>query len=137
MNKFFNFSPLIISSILLGNMAIASESAIECSEYIGCEKKYCEIERQITIAKSKNNDDKVEGLQIALKKSQSTCSIKSLIDDLRTEISEVKEEILEYEGGLKEAKDDEKPKKIKKYTDKILEEKEELKLLEEELNILQ
>jgi len=137
MKKLFNVSSLIISSVLFGGIQIASASSLKCEEFKGCERKFCEIEKQITIAKSKGNTDKVEGLQIALKESKSTCSNESLIEDLTSEMSEVKEKILEYEDDLKEAKDDEKPEKIKKYTDKIAEEKNKLKQLEAELKELQ
>ncbi|WP_022940939.1 DUF1090 domain-containing protein [Psychromonas hadalis] len=128
MNKLFKVSPLIISAAVLGNIKITFASSLECKEYIGCEKKLCEIEKQITIAESKDNNAKVDGLNIALKASKSNCSTKSLVEDLISEISEVKEEILEYENDLKKAKDDEKPKKTRKYNDKIAEEKIKVKL---------
>ena len=136
MNKLFNVSSLIVSAVLLGNIQIAFASSLECEEYIGCERKFCEIESQIIIAKSKGNDDKIDGLNIALKESKSSCSTKSLMEDLISEITEVKEEILEYENDLKEAVADEKPSKIKKYNDKIAKEKIKLEQLETELKAL-
>ena len=53
MNKTFKLSSLVMSGLLIGNIQIASAFSLGCEEYIGCEKKFCEIEKQITIAKSK------------------------------------------------------------------------------------
>lgn len=136
MKKILSVSTLFISSVLLGSIQAASAFFLECGEYKGCERKFCEIEKQITIAKSKGNSEKVKGLKIALEESKSNCSVKSLKDELNSKISEVENEILEYESDLKEAKNDEKPKKIRKYNDKIAEEKIKLKSLKAELKAL-
>ena len=136
MNKLFNVSSLIVSAVLLGNIQIAFASSLECEEYIGCERKFCEIESQITIAKIKGNNDKIDGLKIAFKESKSSCSTKSLMEDLISEITEIQEEILEYENDLKEAVADEKPNKVSKYNDKIAKEKIKLEQLEAELKVL-
>jgi len=133
MKKIFGVSTLFISSVLLGGIQTASASSLECSEYKGCERKFCEIEKQITIAKSKGNSSKVNGLNIALGESKLNCSVKALMDELISEISEVEKEILEYESDLKEAVEDEKLKKIRKYNDKIAEEKIKLKSLKTEV----
>jgi vacuolar-type H+-ATPase subunit I/STV1 len=136
MEKVLSVLTLFISSVLLGGIQTALAFSLDCSEYKGCERKFCEIEKQITIAKSKENSEKVKGLNIALKKSKSNCSVKSLKDELTSKISEVENEILGYENDLKEAKEDEKPKKIKKYNDKITDEKIKLESLKAELKAL-
>jgi hypothetical protein len=136
MKKIFSVSNLFISSVLLGGIQTASAFSLECSEYKGCERKFCEIEKQITIAKNKGYSEKVKGLNIALEESKSNCSVKSLKDELNSKISEVEDDILEYESDLKEAKEDEKPEKIKKYNDKIAEKKIKLKSLKAELKVL-
>lgn len=132
MKKIFILSTLFISSVLLGGIQTVSASSVECSKYKGCERKFCEIEKQITIAKDKGHNDKVEGLNIALAQSKSTCSIKLIKDELVSRISEVENEILEYESDLEEAKEYEKPEKVAKYNDKIAEEKIKLKSLKAE-----
>ena len=136
-NKLFNVSSLIISALLFGNIQIAFASSLVCDKYIGCERKFCEIESQITIAKNNANDNKVKGLNIALKESKSSCSTKSLMGDLISEIAEVKEEILDYKNDLNEAVAVDKPNKIIKFNEKIVEEKTKLKQLEAELKTLQ
>lgn len=122
--------------MLLGNIQMAFASSIECEEYIGCEKKICEIEHKIALAKSKRNNNKVYGLNIALKESKSNCSNQSILEDLVYEIEEVKEEILKYEDDLKEVMADEKPDKVRKYNDKIVKEKIKLEQFEAELKAL-
>ena len=136
MKKIFNVSTLFISGVLLGSIQTVSASSLECSEYKGCERKFCEIEKQIAIATNKGNSKKINGLNIALKESKLNCSVKYLKDELTSEISEVEKEILEYENDLEEAKEDEKPKKVRKYNDKIAEEKIKLQSIEDELKSL-
>lgn len=104
---------------------------------IGCEKKFCEIERQITIAKDNSNNSKLKGLNIALKEARANCSNESLIQDLTSEAEEIKQNILQYEQDLKEAQDDKKADKIIKYKNKIAEEKRDLKQVEAELSKMQ
>ncbi|MFA0567698.1 DUF1090 domain-containing protein [Vibrio gallaecicus] len=127
---------LVLCGFLAGSLQLASASTLECGKYVGCERKFCEIEQQITIASSKENQAKVEGLKIALNQSKSTCTNESLVEDLTSEISEVEEELREYESDLLEAQNDNKSDKVKKYTDKIAEEKQKLSQLTEELNTL-
>ena len=127
---------LVLSSFLVGSLQLASASTLECEKYVGCERKFCEIEQQIVIASSEDNQAKVEGLKIALNQSKSICTNESLIEDLTSEISEVKEEIREYESDLLEAQNDKKSEKVKKYVDKIAEEKQKLSQLTQELNTL-
>jgi hypothetical protein len=137
MKKILSVSTLFISSVLIGGLQTASAFSLECDKYKGCDKKFCEIEKQIVIAKSIGNSQKVKGLNIALTESKSNCSVKSLKEELNFKISDVEKEILEYESDLEEAKEDEKPKKVIKYNDKIAEHKIKLKSLKAELNSLE
>lgn len=121
----------------IGNVGIAQASPLECEKYIGCEKKVCEIERQINIAKNKSNERKLSGLNIALDKTQSNCSNESIVEDLLSKIEEIEEDILDYEDDLEEAIEDEKADKILKYNNKIAREKQELKHVESELATMQ
>jgi hypothetical protein len=136
MKKILSISSLFISSFLLGGIQTALAFSLECSQYKGCERKFCEIEKQITIAKSKGKKEKVKGKTIALEESKLNCSIKSLRDKLNYKISGVESEIIAYENDLKEAKEDEKPNKVIKYKNKIVEEQIKLNNLKAELNEL-
>jgi hypothetical protein len=137
MHKYKNIvlSASILCCVSIGNIAQASST--ECKNNTGCEKKFCEIERQITIAKDHNNEEKLRGLNIALIESKSNCSDESLIEELTSKADEIKEDILEHEKDLKEAKYDQKEDKILKYNNKIAEDNLELKQIESELATMQ
>ncbi|MFB9134230.1 DUF1090 domain-containing protein [Vibrio olivae] len=136
MKNVFTRISLVLSGFLAGSIQLAAASTLECGKYVGCERKFCEIEQQIVIADNKGNQAKVEGLKIALNQSKLTCTNELLIEDLTSEMSEIKDEISEYESDLLKAKNDNKPDKVKKYVDKIAEEKRKLSQLTEELNTL-
>lgn len=78
MNKHFNTLSFMLSAALLSHTSFAFAASLECEQYIGCEKKFCDIEEQISIAQSKGNTDKVDGLTVALNQSKSSCSAQSL-----------------------------------------------------------
>lgn len=130
----------ILTIVLIGLLFISiSVPAIALSgcEYLkGCEKKFCEIERQLKISQKKGNKNKVEGLMRSLKNAKKYCTTKGLKEDLLKEISKVKKEIVEYKSDLMKAKEHGKTDKVRKYQEKIKEEKNKLKLLEEELSDL-
>ncbi|UJF21190.1 DUF1090 domain-containing protein [Shewanella sp. OMA3-2] len=116
---------------------IADASSLNCDSYIGCERKFCEIEKQISIAKGNNNQTKLAGLNIALTESRAHCSNKSIIEDLISEADEIKQDILEYEQDLKEAQASQKTDKILKYTNKIAEKNVKLQDVETKLSVMQ
>ena len=122
MMAFINFllTPVIASS--------------ECYNLKGCEKKFCEIEKQLTIAQEIGNKDKEKGLKKSLKNAKKYCNNEDLKDSLLEKIEETNNDIIDYESDLKEAKQYEKTEKIHKYQEKIEEEKEKIKHLKDELS---
>ncbi|WP_439134195.1 DUF1090 domain-containing protein [Pseudomaricurvus sp.] len=132
--------PSILTTLLTGllffsipHLAVASP---DCQSYQGCEKKFCEIEKQIAISLEKGNERKAEGLREALKNSRRHCTDKGLEAELAEEIQEAKEEMAEYESDLKEATEHGEEDKVRKYQGKIEEEKNKIKSLERELSDL-
>jgi len=105
-----------------------------CGNLKGCEKKFCEIERQLKIAQEKGNKGKVNGLSRSLENAKEHCTDIGLKEDLVEEIEKANNEIVEYESDLKEAKEYGKKDKIRKYQEKIEEEKNKIKYLEDELS---
>ena len=103
---------------------------------IGCEKKFCEIERELKIAQEKENERQANGLRISLKNAREHCTDKGLKENLLEKIDEAKEEIAKYESDLKEAEEYGKTDKIYKYQEKIEEEKIKIKSLNDELSTL-
>ena len=107
-----------------------------CGSLKGCEKKSCEIEKQLKIAQEKDNQHKVSGLKRALENTKENCTDEDLRKNLIEEIDEINNEIKEYESDLKEAKEYGKKDKIRKYQEKIEEEKNKINRLEDELSNL-
>ncbi|MPY23002.1 DUF1090 domain-containing protein [Shewanella psychropiezotolerans] len=111
--------------------------ASDCRDLKACERKFCEINYQLSIAESKNNEFKVDGLNKALKYAKENCSIQGLRDDLLDKIDDKMEDIEEYRQNLNEAESDNETDKIEKYQRKIKEKEEDISELEIELTELQ
>ncbi len=131
----------LVSKITLAGLLFVSTSApaitsSDCEKFKGCEKKFCEIERQLNISKEKGNERKTDGLRKSLKNAKEHCTDKGLKTDLIEEIKETKEEIAEYKSDLKEAKEYGKTDKVRKYQEKIKEENNKIKHLEDKLTDL-
>ena len=129
-------SIVTLAGLLLITIPIPAIASTDCSYLKGCEKKFCEIESQLKIAQDKGNESKTDGLKKALDEAKENCTDKILREELSEEIEEVKEEIAEYESDLKEAKEYGKKDKVRKYQEKIEEEKINMKRLENELSNL-
>ena len=136
MYKYKKISLLVFTCFCV-NISTVQASSIECKDRIGCEKRFCEIERQIKIAKEYGNERKLKGLNIALSESKSNCSDESIIKALNSKIDDIQDDILKYENDLKEAIEYKKENKILKYNNKIEEKKLKLKRLESELSTMQ
>lgn len=68
-----------------------------------------------------------------MKEATENCANEGLEDDLAEEIAESKADIREYEADLLEAEKSGKMDKVRKYQDKIDEEKIKIKRLQTEL----
>ncbi|AQS37874.1 Protein of unknown function (DUF1090) [Shewanella psychrophila] len=115
----------------------AFASASDCRDLKACERKFCEINYQLSIAKSNNNEFKVDGLTKALKYAKENCSIQGLRDDLLDKIDDKMADIEGYRQDLNEAESDNETDKIEKYQRKIKEKEEDISELEIELAELQ
>ena len=119
---------------LFASISVPVIASSDCDNLKGCEKKFCEIERQLKIAQEKGNKGKVNGLTRSLENAKEHCTDKGLKEDLVEEIEKANNEIVEYESDLKEAKEYGKKDKVRKYQEKIEEEKDKIKHLEDELS---
>ena len=132
----FFVSTVAFAGLLFISISMAASASSDCSNLKGCEKKFCEIERQLNIAQEKGNKRKVDGLTKSLEQAKKHCTDKGLREDLVGEIEEAKEEIADYETDLKEAEEYGKTDKVRKYQEKIEEEKSKITSLEHELSNL-
>lgn len=133
--------PFWISTVAVTGLLFVSAygSAIappDCSKLKGCERKFCEIGKQLNIAKEKGNAQKVNGLIKSLDNAKNHCTDKGLKEDLIKKIEGNQKDIIEYESDINEAEEDGKKDKVRKYQAKIEEEKNKIKLLEDELSNL-
>ena len=56
-------SSVTLTVLLLISISIPALASTDCSNLKGCEKKFCEIERQLNIAQEKDNERKADGLK--------------------------------------------------------------------------
>ena len=132
----FSTSTVALAGLLFVSTYVPAFASSDCGNLKGCEKKYCEIERQLNIAQGNGNDRKADGLRRALENAKEHCTDKALKEDLISKIEESQKEITEYESDLKEAYEYEKKDKVRKYQAKIEEERNEIKRLKNELSNL-
>lgn len=123
---------VLLPLLLLPLSAFASD----CSKKIGCEKKACEIEMKIEIAKANGYDNKLEGLTDALEQVNTYCTNEELKSELIDDIEDAQEEIVEYKEELQEAQDFNEDDKVAKYKRKISEEKAKVEEYKQELSTL-
>lgn len=135
MTIFYSTSALAIGMVLatLSNPTIASS---DCVYLKGCDKKICEIERQLAFSQKNENSHRSDGLARALENAKNSCTDEGLREDLIEDIKEKNEDISEYKADLAEAKEDQRPDKIQKYQDKISKNQKEIMLLGNELSEL-
>ena len=125
-----------VSGLALSLLSFNSVAALDCSELKGCDRKFCEIEQQIEYAKQADNPRKVDGLNKALAQARANCSDADLKQELMDDIRETEDDIAEYEADLLEAEASGNTKKVKKYQDKLQDEKHTLETLQQELSEL-
>ena len=123
---------VLLPLLLLPLSAFASD----CPKKIGCEKKACEIEMKIEIAKANGYDNKLEGLTDALDQVNTYCTNEELKSELIGDIEDAQEEIVEYKEELQEAQDFNEDDKVAKYQRKISEEKAKVEEYKQELSTL-
>ncbi len=139
MNKntvLFSVSTVALAGVLFVSTYVPVLASSYCSNLKGCEKKFCEIERQLNIAKENNNERRADGLRKSLENAKEHCTDQALREDLIGEIDESQQDIAEYESDLKEAEQYGKKDKVRKYQLKIEEEQNKIKRLEDELSNL-
>ena len=126
----------ICFGLLFSAAALQTLAASDCNQLKGCDKKFCEIEKQLVIAREQNNRNKISGLTQSLENAKANCTNTALKDDLTKKIHDAKADLAEYESDRKEAEKEGKVKKALKYQNKIDKKNIEIKSLESELSNL-
>lgn len=131
-----SISTVVFVGLLFVSTSVPAIASSDCKNLKGCERKLCEIERQLSIAQEKGNKHKIDGLRKSLENAKEHCTDNGLRDDLIQKIEETQNDITDYESDLKEAEEYGKKDKVRKYQAKIEEEKIKIKRLEDELSNL-
>lgn len=134
--RLFTTSTTAFTGLLFAFSAVPVLASVDCGNLKGCDRKFCEIENQLNIAQERDNDRKAAGLANALAEASLHCTDEGLREDLVEEIEEAKEDLAAYQADLKEAEEDGDMDDIRKYQNKIEEEKDEINYLENELSNL-
>tara|TARA_R110000764_G_scaffold145031_4_gene232790 strand:+ start:397 stop:789 length:393 start_codon:yes stop_codon:yes gene_type:complete len=127
----------ILSAGLLTALCSLPALAENCPDLKGCERKFCEIQSELTQAQAAGNDSKVAGLTRSLQQAQANCSTENLQAELQDDLKDAHEDLAEYQADLEEAQGDADAEKVAKYQQKMAEERSEIEQLESELKALE
>lgn len=98
-----------------------------CKELKGCEKKLCELNTKLLVAKKERNQHQVKGIEEAIVQTKKNCSTATLNKDLDKKVKEKQEEVKERTIELNKAiKEQNSKEKIDKKRKKLNEAKAEL-----------
>ena len=95
-----------------------------------CQEKEQDIQREISYAEKHHNQNRIDGLNKALREVQAHCSDSKLKADHQQKIAKQREEINERQRDLREAEQKGDADKISKRQRKLDEAQQELKALE-------
>ena len=130
-----NHTKVLLSiSIFLSPLTVL---AADCSQKVGCDRKACEIQNKIDVAKANGQDRKLDGLNDALQQVNTYCTNDSLRDELLDKIEASQGEIVEYRAELDEATVEQEEDKVAKYQRKIDKELLKINKYEKALSLLQ
>lgn len=132
----FTRSASALAGLVLMLTAFPVLASASCGSLKGCDRKFCEIEHQLDIARESGNAHRVAGLEKALQEAKRHCTDEGLREDLIEDIEDAKEDLAEYEADLREAEADDDVDDRLKYRQKIEEEQHEIRQLESELSRL-
>ncbi|MGE0968943.1 DUF1090 domain-containing protein [Klebsiella sp. WOUb02] len=95
-----------------------------------CQEKEQDIQREISYAEKHHNQNRIDGLNKALREVKAHCSDSKLKADHQQKIAKQREEISERQRDLREAEQKGNAEKISKRQHKLDEAQQELKALE-------
>jgi len=98
-----------------------------CTALKGCERKLCELNTKLAVAKKAGNQHQIKGIQDAIAQTKKNCSTATVNKDLDKKVKEKQEEVKERTAELNKAiKEQDSKEKIDKKRKKLNEAKAEL-----------
>ena len=119
--------------LALVGMALGAGSV---SANAGCKKKEQILTEKIALAKARGNQHQVAGLEEALAHVRTYCTDDSLRAKAAMKVADKRQEVMERETDLEEARQKNDPKKIAKREKKLQEARLELEQAEKKFNAL-
>ncbi|MGQ7247620.1 DUF1090 domain-containing protein [Halomonas sp. V046] len=119
-------------------LAIAlSSHAVADGDASPCQAKEDDVREQIQHAQDQGNDDRLEGLERALKGIQEGCTLEGLLADAEQEVKDSLAEVQERQDDLEEALENDDVEDIQKRREKLEEATLELEEHSRQLQSLQ
>ncbi|MGK4329339.1 DUF1090 domain-containing protein [Lonsdalea quercina] len=100
----------------------------------GCQAKEHNIEQEISQAKAHGNQNRIAGLEKALKEAKANCTDSALLHKRQQTVDEKQRKVQELEREVQEAEQSGKADKVSKKTAKLEEARHDLKQAQEELS---
>jgi hypothetical protein len=98
-----------------------------CNELKGCERKLCELNTKLAVAKKDGNKYQVKGIEDAIAQTKKNCSTATVNKDLDKKVKEKQQQVKERTAELNKAiKEQDSKEKIDKKRKKLNEAKAEL-----------
>lgn len=120
----------ILLFCLLGSVSFLAQAAT-CEGLTGCKAKICEIENNLSAARTAGNSFKVAGLEKALSETKAHCTDEGVVKKNQEKIDEKMKDIKNTQADLAKARLKNDKAKIDKLTQKLKEKNDELNKLKE------
>ncbi|PBI81616.1 uncharacterized protein DUF1090 [Rahnella sp. BIGb0236] len=118
---------LTLSALTLVPALLFTTAALAAPQHESCVTKQQEIQKQIDEARAHKNQNRVDGLEKALRENQAHCTDAGLKAENQKRVEEKREKVAEREQELKEAQANGDHEKISKKQQKLEEARSELK----------
>ena len=116
-----------ILTLILFALSFIGFSQNNCATLKGCERKLCELNAKLAIAKKAGNQNQIKGVEEAIAQTKKNCTTKTVNKDLDKKVKEKQQKVNERTADLNEAiKDKESKEKIDKKRKKLNEAKADL-----------
>lgn len=136
-NFFIKLGAPLCFAALVAVTPVVAQTPASCSALKGCERKFCEMEIQLNMAKQTGDNHQLAGLQMALDNARTSCNDNKLKDNLTAKLVDANKELVRYQADLQQAKQNGKQDKVVKYQKKLDETTSEINLLNDQLSQLE
>jgi len=117
-----------IISLAFFAISFVGFSQSNCTTLKGCERKLCELNTKLAVAKKAGNKSQIKGIEEAIAETKKNCTTKTVNKNLDKKVKEKQQKVNERAADLNKAmSNNESEEKIAKKKKKLTEAQEELK----------